>query len=325
MVSMTEMSYLDAIREAQIEEMTRDESVIIMGQDLRASLYGNAGLADLFGDRRVRDVPTSETACVGAALGAAMTGLRPVMDMTSASFCFVAMDQFVSGVSKAHYATNGRVRLPVVYRVGVIYEGGVGVQHSDRPHPWFMSMPGLKVMSPTTPADAKAMLKAAVRDDDPVIFIEDTYCWSMKADVADDVDDVIEIGSAAVRRTGDEVTVVGIGRAALFAHEAAEQLADEVSVEVIDLRSLAPIDWATIFASVEKTGRLLVVDPAVRICSAASEIAATVGERRFSALRAPIRRLTSPMVHTPYSQALEKGMYPDVPKVVHAIRTVARS
>ena len=322
---MPEMSYLDAIREAQIEEMRRDESVIIMGQDLRASLYGNAGLADLFGDQRVRDVPTSETACVGAALGAAMTGLRPVMDMTSASFCFVAMDQFVSEVSKARYATNGRLRLPVTYRVGVIYEGGVGVQHSDRPHPWFMSMPGLKVMSPTTPADARAMLKAAVRDDDPVIFIEDTYCWSMKGEVGQGADDVVDVGSAAIRRSGDDVTAVGIGRAALFAQQAAEELADEVSVEVIDLRSLAPIDWDTVFTSVEKTGRLLVVDPAVRICSAASEIAATVGERRFGALRAPIRRLTSPMVHTPFSPALEKGMYPDVPKVVRALRELVEA
>lgn len=325
MVRMPEMSYLDAIREAQIEEMKRDESVIIMGQDLRASLYGNAGLADIFGDARVRDVPTSETACVGAALGAAMTGLRPVMDMTSASFCFVAMDQFVSEVSKARYATNGRLRLPVTYRVGVIYDGGVGVQHSDRPHPWFMSMPGLKVMSPTTPQDAKAMLKAAVRDDDPVIFIEDTYCWSMKSDVDDGPDCVLPVGSAAVRRAGDDVTVVGIGRAALFAAEAAEELAGEVSVEVIDLRSLAPIDWGTVQASVNRTGRLLVVDPAVRVCSAASEVAATIGERCWSSLRAPVRRLTSPMVHTPYSPALEKGMYPDVPKIVNAVRDLVGS
>jgi len=314
------MSYLDAIREAQIEEMQRDDSVIIMGQDLRASLYGNAGLADLFGDQRVRDVPTSETACVGAALGAAMTGLRPVMDMTSASFCFVAMDQFVSEVSKARYATNGRLRLPVTYRVGVIYEGGVGVQHSDRPHPWFMSMPGLKVMAPTTPSDAKAMLKAAVRDDDPVIFIEDTYCWSMKANVDDGDDHVIPVGQAAIRRSGEDVTIVGIGRAALFAERAASELAGEVSAEVIDLRSLAPIDWDTIFASVQKTGRLLVVDPAVRVCSAASEVAATVSEQCWSSLRGPVRRLTSPMVHTPFSPALEKGMYPDVPKIVHAVR-----
>jgi pyruvate dehydrogenase E1 component beta subunit len=322
---MRELTYLEAVREGQIEEMQRDGDVVMMGQDLRASLYGGAGLVELFGEDRVRDVPTSETACVGAAAGAAMTGLRPVLDMTFASFCFVAWDQFVSQVSKARYVSGGKVSLPVTYRVGMIFDAAVGVQHSDRPHPMFMQMPGLKIVAPTTPADAKALLKASIRDDDPVIFLEDTYLWGTRGPVSDGQDDLIEIGTADVKRAGDDVTVVAIGRTVPFALAAAQELAEDgVSVEVVDLRSLAPIDWATVFTSVDKTGRLVVVDPAVRTCSAASEIAATVCEERYDSLRAAVRRVTSPNVHTPFSPALEKGMYPDAAKIAAAVRaTVA--
>ena len=177
---MRELTFLEAVREAQIEEMQRDENVLMMGQDLRASLYGGAGLVELFGEERVRDLPTSETASVGAAAGAAMTGLRPVVDMGLASFCFVAWDQFVSQVAKARYVSGGAVRLPVTYRIGLIYDAAVGVQHSDRIHPMLMQMPGLKIVAPTTPADAKALLKTSIRDDDPVIFLEDTYLWGTR-------------------------------------------------------------------------------------------------------------------------------------------------
>ncbi len=319
---MRELTYLEAVREAQIEEMQRDENVLMMGQDLRASLYGGAGLVELFGEERVRDLPTSETASVGAAAGAAMTGLRPVVDMGLASFCFVAWDQFASQVAKARYVSGGTVRLPVTYRIGLIFDAAVGVQHSDRIHPMFMQMPGLKIVAPTTPADAKALLKASIRDDDPVIFLEDTYLWGTRGPVDEDPDRLLEIGTADVKRAGEDVTVVGIGRTVNFALSAADELAGSgISVEVIDLRSLSPIDWGTIFTSVEKTGRLVVVDPAVQTCSAASEIAATVCEWRHAALRGPIKRVTSPNVHSPFSPALEKGIYPDVPKIVAAVRT----
>lgn len=317
---MPEMSYLEAVRDAEIEEMERDEDVLIMGQDLRASLYGNAGLVDLFGEDRVLDVPTSETACVGAAVGAAMTGLRPLLDMGSASFCFVAFDQFISQVAKAHYMTGGLLKIPVTYRIGLMFDRGVGVQHSDRPHPMYMQMAGIKIVAPTTPSDAKAALKAAIRDDDPVIFLEDSYLWGLKGPVEKD-GRTLDISSAEVKRPGEDVTVVAIGRTMPFALAAADVLAaDGISTEVVDLRSLSPIDWPTVFTSVEKTGRLVAVDPAQRICSAASEVAATVAEQRHEYLKAAVKRVTSPVVHSPFSPSLEKGLYPDTPKIVSAVR-----
>jgi acetoin:2,6-dichlorophenolindophenol oxidoreductase subunit beta len=316
---MREIGYLDAIREAQVEEMERDADVLMMGQDLRAGLYGSAKLVELFGEDRILDLPTSETACVGAAAGAAMTGLRPLIDMTAASFCFVAIDQFISTVSKARYATGGRMKVPVTYRVSLMFDGAVGVQHSDRPHPMFMQMPGLKLVSPSSPADAKGLLKSSIRDDDPVVFLEDTYYWDTKGPVPEETESALELGTAAVRRGGADVTVVGLGRMVAFALAAAEELAGEgISVEVVDLRSLVPIDWETILASVAKTGRLVAADPAMRTCSAASEIAATVAEE----LGAPVRRVTSPVVHTPFSPALEKGMYPDAGSIAAAVRTI---
>jgi acetoin:2,6-dichlorophenolindophenol oxidoreductase subunit beta len=319
-----ELTYLAAIREAQVEEMTSDDTVILMGQDIRANLYGTGNFLDLFSEERIRDLPTSETACVGAAVGAAMTGLRPVVDMGSASFSFVALDQFISEVSKIHYMSAGQLKVPVTYRIPLMYNGGVGVQHSDRPYPTFMQMPGLKLICPTTPSDAKAMMKAAVRDDDPVIVFEDTYNWSSRGLVADPPAPA-PIGTAAVVREGDDVTVVGIGRTVAFALTAAGELADSgVSAEVVDLRSLAPIDWDTIFRSVEKTGRLVVADAAVSTCSAASEIAATVAEHRFEALRAPVRRVASLPVHSPYTPALERAIYPDAGKITAAVRSVAK-
>jgi pyruvate dehydrogenase E1 component beta subunit len=314
-----EASYLEAIREAQIEEMERDRDVLVMGQDMRASLYGSNGLVDLFGEDRVLDLPTSETASVGTGVGAAMTGLRPVVDMTFACFTFVAMDQFVSQVAKARYVSGGALTLPVTYRILFIYDAGVGVQHSDRPHPMFMAVPGLKIVAPTTPADAKGLLKSAIRDDDPVIVFEDSYLWDSKGQVGEGDDALVPLGSADVKRSGEDVTIVALGRCVSFALRAADRLAGEgISAEVVDLRSLAPIDWATIFASVEKTGRLVAVDPAVRTCSAASEIVATVCEARLGALRAAPRRVASPRVHSPYTSALEAQIYPDADKIAAA-------
>jgi pyruvate dehydrogenase E1 component beta subunit len=320
---MSDVDYLEALKEAQIEEMKRDDNVILMGQDLRASLYGGTGLVELFGEDRVRDLPTSETACVGAAIGMAMTGLRPWIDMGMSSFCFVAFDQFITQLAKVRYVSGGLMKVPVTVRIPLMYDNAVGVQHSDRVHPLFMQIPGLKIACPTTPGDAKAMLKTAIRDDDPVIFLEDTYCWAAKGPV-EGPEHTAEVGTAQVRREGSDVTVVAIGRTVIFALEAADVLAGEgISTEVIDLRWLSPLDWDAVFDSVRKTGLLVAVDPAARICSAASEIAATVGEQCHKALRGPVRRVTSPHVHTPYSPALEKGMYPDAGKIAAAIRAAA--
>jgi pyruvate/2-oxoglutarate/acetoin dehydrogenase E1 component len=320
---MSDVDYLEALKEAQIEEMKRDENVVLMGQDLRASLYGGTGLVELFGEDRVRDLPTSETACVGAAIGMSMTGLRPWIDMGMSSFMFVAFDQVISQLAKVHYVSGGRMKVPVTMRIPLMYDNAVGVQHSDRIHPLLMQIPGLKIACPTTPGDAKAMLKAAIRDDDPVIFLEDTYCWAAKGPVGGP-EETAEVGKAQVRREGSDVTIVAIGRTVTFSLEAADVLAGEgISAEVIDLRWLSPLDWDAVFGSVRKTGRLVVVDPAARICSAASEIAATVGEQCYQALRGPVRRVTAPHVHTPYSPALEKGIYPDAGKIAAAVRAAA--
>jgi pyruvate dehydrogenase E1 component beta subunit len=320
---MTDVDYLEALKEAQIEEMKRDENVVLMGQDLRASLYGGTGLVELFGEERVRDLPTSETACVGAAIGMSMTGLRPWIDMGMSSFMFVAFDQVISQLAKVRYVSGGQMRVPVTMRIPLMYDNAVGVQHSDRIHPLLMQIPGLKIACPTTPADAKAMLKAAIRDDDPVIFLEDTYCWASKGPVGGP-EETAEVGKAKVRREGSDVTVVAIGRTVNFALEAADVLTGEgISAEVLDLRWLSPLDWDAIFGSARKTGRAVVVDPAARICSAASEIAATLSEQCYADLRGPVRRVTSPQVHSPYSPALEKGMYPDAGKIAAAVRAAA--
>jgi pyruvate/2-oxoglutarate/acetoin dehydrogenase E1 component len=236
---------------------------------------------------------------------------------------FVAFDQVISQLAKVHYVSGGRMKVPVTMRIPLMYDNAVGVQHSDRIHPLLMQIPGLKIACPTTPADAKAMLKAAIRDDDPVIFLEDTYCWAAKGPVGGP-EETAEVGKAQVRREGSDVTIVAIGRTVTFSLEAADVLAGEgVSAEVIDLRWLSPLDWDAVFASVRKTGRLVVVDPAARICSAASEIAATVGEQCYQALRGPVRRVTAPQVHSPYSPALEKGIYPDAGKIAAAVRAAA--
>ena len=321
---MKEQTYLQAVRDAQREELLRDPSVLLMGQDLRSNLYGAAeGLLDEFGPSRIRDVPTSETANVGAAIGAAMAGLRPVVDMTIASFLFVAFDQIVNHLAKDRYMTGGAVRIPVVLRATMFFHGATAAQHADRPYSMLMNVPGLKIVVPASPADAKGLLKSAIRDDDPVLCFEDSLLWGRKGPVPEGDDVLVPLGKAAVRREGRDVTVVAIGRCVDYALAAAEELAAEgVSVEVVDPRTLVPLDWATILGSVEKTGRLVVVDASHRTCSAASEIAATAAEECFAALQAPPRRVTTPDVHTPFSPALEAGMYPDRVKVAAAVREV---
>lgn len=322
---MTDVGYLEAVKEAQIEEMKRDSNVVLMGQDLRASLYGGTGLVDLFGEDRVRDLPTSETACVGAAIGMSMTGLRPWIDMGMSSFCFVAFDQFISQLAKVRYVSGGLMKVPVTVRIPLMYDNAVGVQHSDRIHPMLMQIPGLKIAMPTTPGDAKAMLKTAIRDDDPVIFLEDSYCWATKGPVQGP-DDTAEVGKARVRREGSDVTIVAIGRTVAFAQQAADVLGGEgISAEVIDLCWLSPLDWDAVFNSVSKTRSLVAVDPAGRTCSAASEIAATVSEHCHDVLRGPVRRVTSPPVHSPYTPALEKFIYPDADKIAAAVRAAVQA
>ncbi|MEV4841315.1 transketolase C-terminal domain-containing protein [Nonomuraea sp. NPDC049486] len=321
-----QLGFLQAIQQAQHEEMTRDERVILMGQDLRANVFGAAqGFLEDFGPSRIRDLPLSEAASVGMAAGAAMAGLRPIVDLTVASFMFCAMDQFVSQVAKNRYMFGGQARMPVVFRQALYYHGGTAAHHADRPYPMFMNVPGLKIMVPSNGPDLKGLLKTAIRDDNPVLCFEDATLWGRRGRGAapEDDDHLIPFGVASVPREGTDVTVIGIGGGVRHALDAAEDLAGEgVSVEVVDPRTLVPMDWPAILASVAKTGRCVIVDPANRTCSAASEIAAHLVEEGFGSLRAPVLRVTSDDMHVPFSPVLEKQIYPSKEKVVAAVRRV---
>lgn len=241
-----QLGFLQAINQAQTEEMARDERVILMGQDLRANVFGAAaGVLDAFGPSRVRDLPLSEAGSVGLAAGAAMAGLRPVVDLTVASFVFGAMDQFVSQLAKARYMFGGQATLPVVVRAALYYHGGTAGHHADRPYPMFMNVPGLKIIVPSTGPDLKGLLKSAIRDDNPVLCFEDANLWGRKGrgPAPEAEDHLVPLGVAAVRRPGTDVTVVGIGQGSWLALQAAGQLeAEGISAEVIDPRTLVPMD-----------------------------------------------------------------------------------
>jgi pyruvate dehydrogenase E1 component beta subunit len=234
---------------------------------------------------------------------------------------YLASDQIINQAAKLRYMTGGQVTIPIVFRCCMFYGSSLAAQHSDRPYPLFMNVPGLKIVSPTSAADAKGLLKAAVRDDDPVMIFEDIKLWSVKGDVPIDPDHVVPIGKADIRISGKDVTIVAIAGAMRPALEAAKALAQEgVSVELIDPRTLKPLDMDTIIESVAKTGRLVLVENAHRIANASAEIAATVCEEAFDVLRKPIIRLCAPDVHVPFSPALENGLYPGKESIVSAVK-----
>ena len=321
---MARLSFIEAVRTAQFEEMKRDPRVFMMGEDLACNMFGTTtGFVEAFGKHRVRDTPISENGFVGAGAGASMVGMRPIVDLTIASFAFPAMDQICSIVAKSRYLYGAQAKLPLVIRMCMIYGNGNAAQHSDRPYAMFMNMPGLKIILPSNPRDMKGLLKSAIRDDDPVLSFEDASLWSGKAEVPDDEDFLVPIGVADIKREGADVSVIGIGPGVPMALAAAKALEGEgISVEVVDPRTLVPLDRATILASVRKTGRAVVVDNAHLTCSAASEISATIAEHAFGALKAPIVRVTTPDVHIPFSPAMEKALYPNKDKVIAAIRSV---
>jgi pyruvate/2-oxoglutarate/acetoin dehydrogenase E1 component len=318
---MRQISFLQAIHEAQAEEMRRDPRVFIMGEDLRTNVFGTAaGFVEEFGPERVLNTPLSEGGFTGAAAGAAMVGMRPIVDFTIAPFMYVAMDQIVSIVAKSTYLYGGQAKVPVVLRANMIYGNSAAAQHSDRPYPMFMGVPGLKIIVPSNPYDMKGLLKSAVRDDDPVLCFEDGKLWGAKCEVPEK-EYLVPLGKADIKRAGSDVTVVAIGAMVPQALEAARQLeAENISVEVVDPRSLVPLDREAILQSVKKTGRLVAVDVAHRTCSAASEIAAIVAEEAFWDLKGPVMRVTTPDNHLPFSSAMEKGLLPNKDKIVDAIR-----
>jgi pyruvate/2-oxoglutarate/acetoin dehydrogenase E1 component len=315
------VNYLDAIVEAQIEEMSRDDRVILMGEDL--AIYGDGKVLQAFGDRRVWSTPISENSFTGMAVGAAMTGMRPVVTLGIASFLYLASDQIINQASKLHYMTGGQMKVPAVFRCALYYNKSIAAQHSDRCYPMFMNAPGLKIVAPTDPADMKGLLKAAIRDDDPVLVFEDSTFWGLKADVPIDPEILVPIGQAAIKHPGSDVTIVAIAGAMKPALGAAVALEnDGISVEVVDPRTLVPLDTETILRSVAKTGRLILVENAPRTCNAAAEIAATVAQEGFEYLKKPIVRLSTPDVHIPFSSVMEKPLYPTKEQVITAVRNL---
>lgn len=311
---------LQAIHDAQAAELRRDPSVFICGEDLTTDLWGTVtGFLDEFGPTRVRDLPLSEAAAVGVGIGGALGGLRPIVDLTLASFMYLAVDQICNVAAKLHYMLG--VQVPLTVRAALWYHGGTGAQHADRPHAMYMNVPGVKIILPSTPWDMKGLLTSAIRDDNPVICFEDGTLRGQRGRGPVPIDDdfTIPLGVGDVKREGTDVTIVGIGATVHMALAAADQLAGQgVSVEVVDPRTLVPMDWDLIRASVRKTGRLVVVDPGNRTCGVAGEICATIAETEFAALKAPVRRVTTPDMHVPYARVLEAQLYPTTEKVLAA-------
>lgn len=319
---MAKATFLDAIRQAQLEELERDERVFMMGEDIRCNVFGTTtDFVDKFGKDRIRDTPISENGFIGAGAGAAMVGMRPIIDATISSFLYPAMDQICSIIAKSRYIYGGQARLPIVIRSCMFYGNSNAAQHSDRPYPMFMNMPGLKIIAPSNAYDMKGLLKAAVRSDDPVLCFEDSTCWMAKSELPDDKDFTIPLGRGDIKREGSDISVIAVAGAVPIALKAARALeAENISLEVVDPRTLVPLDQEIILQSVRKTGRAICVDPAHQTCSAASEISAIIVENAFDALRGPVLRVTTPDTHLPFSPHIEKPLYPTVDRIVAAAR-----
>jgi pyruvate dehydrogenase E1 component beta subunit len=337
---MKHLTIAEALREAITEEMDRDPAVFCLGEDIGVpGGFGGAftvtlGLEQRFPDR-ILDTPIAELGFFGAAVGAAMMGMRPIADVQYSDFLFLAMDQIVNNAAKMRYMSGGTLSVPVVFRAPVGATGR-GSQHAQNMERYFTGIPGLKVVAPSNAYDAKGLLKAAVRDNDPVLIFEHKLLYGSKGARAEsgttdasseipDEDYTVPIGTASVVRPGDDVTILGWLLMLHTAKDAAEHLAAEgISAEVIDVRSLAPIDWATIGASVAKTGRVVIVDEGPKTGGVAAELAAGITERFGDLLLAPVERVASPDVPVPFAPALENAYRPDTPRIIAgAHRTLA--
>lgn len=316
---MPRKTYIAAINEALFEEMRRDEAVLLMGEDVRIGVFaGTRGLHKEFGDRRVIDTPISELAVAGAGVGAAATGLRPVIDLMFGTFLYLAFDQIANQASAMRYMFGGQARLPLVF---MTQNGGgisAGHHHSQTVHQFFMNMPLIKVVMPATPYDVKGLLKSAIRDDNPVIFLNHLALGGQRGEVPDE-EYLIPLGVADVKRAGTDVTICAAGMTVHHALKAAAALEkDGVQAEVIDLRTLSPWDEDTVLTSVAKTGRFVAVDESYLTCGAASEWAATVAEKAFVHLKAPVQRVATKPVPIPFSPKLEKTVTPSPEEIVAA-------
>lgn len=324
---MRQISFSEAIREAMCEEMRRDPSVFLIGEDVGVfdGVFGvSAGMIREFGPERVRDTPISETAIVGGALGAALMGMRPIAEIMFADFVTCAMDQVVNQVAKARYMSGGKARVPLTIRIVNGAPGSAAAQHSQSPEAWFMNVPGLKIAIPATPYDAKGLLKTAIRGEDPVLFFEHKMLYAARGEVPEE-DYVLPFGQAAVRREGNDATVVAIGGALPAVLQAAGRLAEKgISVEVIDPRTLVPLDTETLVASVKKTGRAIIVHEAHRRAGPGAEIAALLAEEAIGYLDAPILRVAAKNIPFPYNPELERSMLPSADDIVTTVENVVK-
>jgi pyruvate dehydrogenase E1 component beta subunit len=319
---MATMRYREALNQAMREEMREDESVFLMGEDVgifQGAFKVSEGLLEEFGEKRVRDTPISENTIVGMGVGAAMAGLRPIVEIMTVNFALLAMDQIINSAAHIHYMFGGQAKVPLVVRFP---QGGghqLGPTHSHTLEAMFLHVPGLLVAVPSTPADAKGLLKAAIRDDNPVIFIEHESLYGARGEVPEN-GGPMRFGEAAIRREGSDVTIVGISRMAVTAERAAEKLAaeEDIEAEVIDPRTLRPLDLDTILESVRKTNRIVVVEEGWPHGGVGANLAALVQEQAFDYLDAPVQRVTGADVPMPYSKALEQAAMPHSEHVVKA-------
>jgi len=322
---MPDMTYADAIRATLIEEMERDERVILLGEDIAG--YGGAfrvtrDLVKQFGAGRVLNTPISENSFVGVAVGAALTGLRPVVEIMFMDFITLAMDQLCNHAAKLHYIYGGQARVPMVVRCPAGAGRGYGASHSQSLEAWFMHMPGLKVIAPATPRDARGLLKAAIRDDNPVVCIENKLLYGTAGDVPEG-DEAVPIGKAQVVREGEDVSLIAYGRMTHLALDAAAALEEAgMRCEVLDLRSLAPMDEEAILASVVKTSRAVIIEEDTRRGGVGAEVAALIVDRAFGDLDSPVRRVACEDVPIPCSPTLEQAVLPSVEKIVEAVESL---
>lgn len=336
-MSARQLTYAQAVNEALRQEMRRDSHIILMGEDIAGGAGVDApeaedawggilgvtkGLITEFGKERVLDTPISESAFVGAGVGAAAAGLRPVVEVMTIDFIGVCFDQILNQAAKMRYMSGGSISIPMVIRTGMGAGFTIAAQHSQTLYSTLVNIPGLKVVTPATPHDAKGLLISAIRDDDPVIFCENKVLYFTSGDVPEEPY-TIPLGKAAVRRDGSDITIVAISRMVQVALEAAKKLEEEnIQAEIVDPRTLHPLDEEAILRSVAKTGRLVVVDESNPYCSMASEISALVVEKAFDSLDAPIIRVTSPHSPVPFSPPLEAAYLPDAKKVLAAVRSI---
>ena len=326
---MAVMTYREALNLALREEMRRDPRVFVMGEEV--GLYEGAykvtqGLLKEFGPQRIVDTPIAESGFTGVGIGAAMAGLRPVIEMMTFNFALLALDQIVNSAAKLYYMSGGQYNIPIVVRGPGGPAHQLAAQHSQSMESYFYHVPGLKVVRPSTPADAKGLLKSAIRDDNPVIFIESETLYAIKGEVPDDPEFTIPLGQAIVRREGSDVTVIAYMGMMYRAMEAAEVLEkDGISVEIVDPRTLRPMDTETIIGSVRKTHRAVIVEAGAGFAGMGSEIASFITEQAFDDLDAPVERVTGANAPMPYARNLEKLKTPTKEKIIDAVRRVCNA